>query len=56
MLFCSGITNKFRVGSDGRAAYEKITEHKCKSTILGFGESVGYILETDRRSMRKADS
>ena len=54
--FCSDIMNKFRVGSDGRTAYEKITEHKCKSVIIGFGESVDYILETNKGSMNKADS
>ena len=54
--FCYDIMNKFRVGSDGRTAYEKITDHKCKSIIIGFGESIDYILETDKRSMHTADS
>ena len=45
--FCADIMNKFRVGPDGRTAYEKITEHKCRSMIIGSGESVNYILETD---------
>ena len=48
--------NKFRVGFDGRTAYEKITEHKCRSMIIGFGESVDYILETDKGARHKADS
>ena len=54
--FCSDSMNKFHVGSDGRTAYEKITEHKCKSIIIGFGESIDYALETDKGSMHKADS
>ena len=48
--------NKFRVGSDGRTAYEKTTQHKCRTLIIGFGESVDYILETDKVAMHKADS
>ena len=48
--------NKFRVGPDGRTAYEKISEHKCRSMIIGFGESVDYILETDKGARHKADS
>ena len=46
--FCADILNQFRVGSDRRTAYEKITEHKCKSVIVGFSESVDSILETKR--------
>ena len=56
MPVCSGIMNKFRVGSDGRTAYEKITEHKCKSISNGLGESINYILETHKGSRHKADS
>ena len=54
--FCADIMNKFRVGPDGRTAYERITEHKCRSMIIGFGESVDYILETDKCARHKADS
>ena len=54
--FCSDIMNKFRVGSDGRTAYDSITEHKCKSVIVVFGELIDYMLETDKGSMHKADS
>ena len=54
--FCADIMNKFRVGPDGRTAYEKITEHKCRSMIIGFGESADYILETDKGARHKADS
>ena len=50
------IMNKFKVGSDGKTAYEKITAHKCKHFIFGFGEVVDYILETDNSSIHKADS
>ena len=53
---CADIMNRFRVGRDGRSAYESITEHKCKSMIVGFGESADYILETDKGAMNKADS
>ena len=35
--FCADIINKFRVGKDGRTAYERITEHKCKHFVIGFG-------------------
>ena len=54
--FCADIMNKFRVGPDGRTAYEKTTEHKCRSMIIGFGESVDYIIETDKGARHKADS
>ena len=54
--FCADITNKFRIGSDGRTAYEKITEHKFKSNIVGFGELVDLILETNKGDMHKAHS
>ena len=54
--FCSDIMNNFRVGSDGRTAYEKITEHKCKSIIVGFAGSIDYILETDKGPLHNTDS
>ena len=41
--YCADIINKFRVGADGRTAYERITSHKCKSFVVGFGETVDYI-------------
>ena len=46
--FCSDVMNKFRVGSDGRTAYERITEHKFKGNAVGFGELVDFILETNK--------
>ena len=48
--------NKFQVGSYGKTAYANITAHKCKHFIIGFGEVVGYILETDKSNIHKADS
>ena len=54
--FCSDVMNKFRVGSDGRTAYERITEHKFKGTVVGFGELVDFILETNKSETHKADS
>ena len=48
--------NKFRVGSDGRTAYERITEHKFKGNVVGFGELVDFILETNKNETHKADS
>ena len=48
--------NKFRVWPDGRTAYEKITEHKCRSMIIGFDESVDYIFDKDKGPRHKADS
>ena len=32
--------SKFKIGSDGRTPYERITKHRCKHLIVGFGESV----------------
>ena len=46
--FCAEVMNKFKVGADGRTAYERITEHKCKHVIIGFAEAVDFILETDK--------
>ena len=48
--------NNFRIGTDGRTAYERITEHKCKHAMIGFGESVDFILENDKGAVHKADS
>ena len=46
--------NIFRIGSDVRTAYERITEHKCRHTVVGFAESVDFILETDKGDRHKA--
>ena len=48
--------NKYKVGSDGLIAYERITGHKCRHFVLGFAETVDYILETDKNQQFKADS
>ena len=34
--FCADILNKFRVGGDGRTAYERITFHTCKVAQFWF--------------------
>ena len=54
--YCSDILNKFRLGSDGRTPYEIITSHKSKRFIIGFGEVVYFILETDKVHKHNADS
>ena len=56
MPFCADILNKFRVGKDGRTAYERIISHKCKVAQVGFGETVDFKLETDKNNRHKADS
>ena len=48
--------NNFKFGSDGRTAYERITENKCRHDITSFAEVVDYILETDKTKRFKADS
>ena len=48
--------NKYKVGADGKTAYERITGHRCKHDVVGFGEVVDYILETDKNVRYKADS
>ena len=53
--YCIEILNNFKVGSDWRTAYERATEHKCGHLLVGFGETVNFILETDRAARHKAD-
>ena len=48
--------NKYKLGTDGRTAYERITGHKCGHSVLGFAETVDYILETRKGKHFKADS
>ena len=38
VVYATDIMSKFKVGSDGKTAYEKRTAHKCKHFILGFGD------------------
>ena len=54
--FCAEIMNKFKIGSDGRTSYERITGHKCRHQVIGFAESVDFILETNKNNIHKADS
>ena len=54
--YCAGILNKFKVGADGRTAYEIITSHTCKVAQVGFAEVVDFKLETDKNNRHKADS
>ena len=56
VVYCADIMNKFLVGKDGLTAYERITAHKCKHFIIGFGEVVDYKLEYDKGDRHKADS
>ena len=52
---CANILNKFRVGGDGRTAYERITSHACKVAQIGFAEVVDFKLETDKNNRQTAD-
>ena len=54
--FCADVMNKYKVRSDGKTAYERITGHKTRQRAIGFAESVDVILETDKKSMLKGDS
>ena len=54
--YVTEMINKFRIGPDGRTAYERITGHGCWHFTIGFGGSVDYILETDKSDRHKADS
>ena len=46
--YCADILNKFRLGSDGRTQYERVTSHKSKHFVIGVGEVVDFILETTK--------
>ena len=54
--FCTEIMNKYKNGTDGRKAYEKIACHECKHMVCGFAESVAFIFEPDKTKMHKGDS
>ena len=54
--FCVDILNKFRIGTDGRTAYEKIMSHTCKVAQVGFAEVVDFKLETEKNNRHEADS
>ena len=46
--YCADILNQFRVGADGRTAYERITSHACKVAEVGFGEVVDFKPQTQK--------
>ena len=48
--------NKYQIGVSGATAYENLTGHKCRPLVLGFGETVEHICETDKGNQHKADS
>ena len=50
------IANTFRVGNDGRTAYERVTANKCKVAQIGFAEVVDFKIETAKNNRPKADS
>ena len=54
--FCAEIMTKFIVGNDGLTGYERITEHRLKHFVIGFGETVHFKLETEKTKRFKADS
>ena len=54
--FCADVMNKYKIGPDGRTAYDNITGHKCKQVAIGFVEVVDYILEPSKGHMHKADT
>ena len=47
--------NKFKVKSDGRTVYERFTSHKCKHSIVGFGESVQWQQIQDKNARGKVN-
>ena len=54
--FCAEIMTKFIVGNDGLTGYERITEHRLKHFVIGFGETVHFKLEAEKTKRFKADS
>ena len=54
--FVTEITDKLRLGSDNRTAYERITQHKCRHFMIDFGEVVDFMLGTSKNERHKADS
>ena len=53
--YVTEILNKFKVGTDGRTPYERITGHKCRHIAIGFAEQVDFMLEGDKNKQHKAD-
>ena len=54
--FARKTVNEFRDGSDGRTAYERITEHKCRHFMIGSGEVVDVMLETTKNQRPNSDT
>ena len=54
--FCSDILNKFRVGADGRTAYERIVGHRCNVAQIGFCEVVDFTRPTKTTGIRQTAS
>ena len=54
--YVTDTVNKYKVGADGLTAYERITGHRCRHLVFGFGETVDYICETKKGEQFKADS
>ena len=44
---------KYKVRSDGRTAYERITGHKARQQAIGVAESVDFILESNKKNMHR---
>ena len=53
--YVTEIIHKFKMGADGRAAYERITGHRCHHVALDFAEKVEFMLETNKSGKHKAD-
>ena len=51
----SEVMNKFKVQSDGRTAYERITKHRCNDVVVGFGESVLWQQAQDKGARDKLE-
>ena len=47
--------NKFKVKSDGRTVYERLTNHKCKHLVVGFGEYVQWQQIQDKNARDKVN-
>ena len=55
VVWTSEMLNKFKVKSDGRTVYEKLTNHKCKHMIVGFGEHVQWQQIQDKNARDKVN-
>ena len=52
VTWTSEVLNKFKVRDDGGTVYERVTKHRCKHLIVGFGESVQWQQMQDRQNAR----